>query len=263
MNEQRWLEAIGSLPDEVVRALREAPGDPGDAAVDGLASQLGRTLGVTLPVAKAAAVSAAQSAAAGVLGGPAAAAVTAPSGLGFVTGLLGGVVLGVGLSGAVSFGLSSFDGPSPQIAARPAVTAALPPPRAVPPPSGASSSNPVASSATAAPLSAAGQAKPTTAVAPLAEQRLATDSELTLLKRAQSELGITPARALLLADEHAARFAGGALDQEREVIAIDALLRLGRHDEALARAEHFRRTFPSSAHERRIDVLLAAAKVSH
>jgi hypothetical protein len=120
----------------------------------------------------------------------------------------------------------------------------------------------VVSSAATAPLSASGRTKPTAVQAPLTEQEPATESELALLRRAQTELRVAPARALLLADEHAARFAGGALDQEREVIAIDALLRLGRRGEATARAERFRQKYPRSAHERRIDVLLASAKIS-
>jgi hypothetical protein len=37
---------------------------------------------------------------------------------------------------------------------------------------------------------------------------------------------------------------------------------LGRRGEATARAERFRQKYPRSAHERRIDVLLASAKIS-
>ncbi|MET0792442.1 MAG: hypothetical protein ABW061_13055, partial [Polyangiaceae bacterium] len=64
------------------------------------------------------------------------------------------------------------------------------------------------------------------------------------------------AAALVLAAEHAREFPAGVLTQEREVIAIDALLRLGRRSEAEARAASFHRQFPASAHGRRVDVLL-------
>jgi hypothetical protein len=262
VSEQRWLDADGSLPDEVMQALREAPGDPGDAGVDALASELGRTLGMTLPVANIATLPTTQSAAAGALGGHAAVAVAAPSGLGFMTGLFGGVALGVGLSGAVTFGLSAFDDPAPRPAAGGVVTVPGRPAQPRLTPLGDGSSAPVVSSAAPAPLSPAARAKPTAVQAPRAELEPVAVSELALLRRAQTELGLTPARALQLAEEHAARFAGGALEQEREVIAIDALVRLGRRGEATTRAERFRQTFPGSAHERRLDVLLASAKIS-
>jgi hypothetical protein len=46
------------------------------------------------------------------------------------------------------------------------------------------------------------------------------------------------------------------LVQERELVVIDALLRLGRRAEAIARAARFHQQFPTSVHGRRIDVLL-------
>jgi hypothetical protein len=44
--------------------------------------------------------------------------------------------------------------------------------------------------------------------------------------------------------------------QEREVIAIDALMRLGRADGAKARAGRFHAAWPDSAHGRRVDALV-------
>jgi hypothetical protein len=81
-------------------------------------------------------------------------------------------------------------------------------------------------------------------------------AEVTLLAQAQSALTTQPAETLARCDEHARRFAGGTLAQEREVLAIDALLRLGRRSEAEARAARFRGSFPKSGHLRRIDALL-------
>lgn len=80
--------------------------------------------------------------------------------------------------------------------------------------------------------------------------------ELALLNRAQSLLGQNPAMALMLASDHQRRFRSGTLVQEREVIAIDALLRLGQRPAAEARAARFRQQFPASVHLRRVDVLL-------
>jgi hypothetical protein len=44
--------------------------------------------------------------------------------------------------------------------------------------------------------------------------------------------------------------------QEREVIAIEALARSGRSSEAAARAARFRKAFPSSAYQSKIDGLV-------
>ncbi|WP_437727140.1 hypothetical protein [Sorangium sp. So ce861] len=82
------------------------------------------------------------------------------------------------------------------------------------------------------------------------------ETETGLLQRAQDALGARPAEALALTDIHRARFPGGALSQEREVIAIGALKALGRGGEARARADRFVAEHPSSAYRRRIEVLV-------
>jgi hypothetical protein len=46
------------------------------------------------------------------------------------------------------------------------------------------------------------------------------------------------------------------LVQEREMIAIEALLKTGNRAEANARASSFRSQFPASSHIRRLDTLL-------
>ena len=48
-------------------------------------------------------------------------------------------------------------------------------------------------------------------------------------------------------------------EQEREVIAIEALMKLGRSDEARLRADRFSRTFPGSAHTPRVMQLVDSA----
>jgi hypothetical protein len=77
-------------------------------------------------------------------------------------------------------------------------------------------------------------------------------SEAALLQKAQAALQQSPARALELTRRHQARFPQGVLAQEREVIAIEALRRLGRHDAAQARAAAFERRYSGSVHRPRL-----------
>jgi hypothetical protein len=91
---------------------------------------------------------------------------------------------------------------------------------------------------------------------PVASAPIDRETEVSLLSRAQEALGRDPARALDLVHDHEQRFGTGLLVQEREVIAIEALVQLGRKQEAEARAAAFRARFPRSAHGRRLDVLL-------
>ncbi len=65
-----------------------------------------------------------------------------------------------------------------------------------------------------------------------------------------------PGAALVTLDAARAAYPNGPLAQEREVLAIDALVRLGRRSDAVARARAFDKAFPSSAHRRRVAVLL-------
>jgi hypothetical protein len=74
----------------------------------------------------------------------------------------------------------------------------------------------------------------------------AQPSEAELLEQARAALRAEPARALQRANEHAARFPRGVLVQEREVLAIQALRKLGRSADADRRAEAFAKAFPGS-----------------
>ncbi len=66
--------------------------------------------------------------------------------------------------------------------------------------------------------------------------------------------------ALSLANEHARRFPGGAHAEDRERIAIEALVDLGRTDEAKTRARRFFARYPSSAYRPRIESLVPGAR---
>lgn len=65
-----------------------------------------------------------------------------------------------------------------------------------------------------------------------------------------------PAQALAAVDAHLAKFPQSALAQEREVIAIEALVTLGRRDDAKERLKSFRSKWPTSTHLVRLEALL-------
>lgn len=77
-------------------------------------------------------------------------------------------------------------------------------------------------------------------------------SESQVLAAAQTALPSNPARALELTAEHRRRFPTGALSQERQVLEIDALYRLGRRAEADQRAQRFIASHPGSSYARRV-----------
>ncbi len=82
------------------------------------------------------------------------------------------------------------------------------------------------------------------------------ESEASFLRRTRAALAEDPARALRMTEEHATRYPQGVLVQERDVIAIDALVRLGARDEARARAKAFQARYPASAHASRVTALV-------
>lgn len=85
-----------------------------------------------------------------------------------------------------------------------------------------------------------------------------TMTEAALLNAAQAALASDPARAFALAEQHRRKFTSAVLGQERDVISIEALERLGRHTEAKARAERFLKTYPRSAHRSKVQSVIGA-----
>jgi hypothetical protein len=126
-------------------------------------------------------------------------------------------------------------------------------------PSGALSAAPSGSEAATAPSGDTAPAVPSNAPAANASGHANSvnarpaESEAELLERARGLLGSSPGRALALTDLHRARFPSGVLAQEREVIAIEALKRLGRTDDAARRAADFARRYPGSAYRKKLD----------
>ena len=77
--------------------------------------------------------------------------------------------------------------------------------------------------------------------------------EAALLEQARRALATDPQRALAITRRHQALYPHGVLVQEREVIAIEALRRLGREGQALDRANSFEQSYPDSAHRRAVE----------
>lgn len=86
------------------------------------------------------------------------------------------------------------------------------------------------------------------------------ENEGALLHRAHAAIASEPEKALALTAEHERRFPSGLLVQEREVIAIEALARLGRLEQARAHAATFSSTYPRSAYRRRVDEAIGGAR---
>ena len=154
---------------------------------------------------------------------------------------------------------SESAGTSPAVAASPAPSAIGPSRHARNPIQGgaARSQGGAARSGRSGPLAREGDPRAAAAphVAPPSGARSAAPgtlrSELELLIRARRVLVASPARALELAAEHAARYPTSAFVQEREILAIEAEQRLGRTEAAAARARRFEQAHPDSIHRAR------------
>jgi hypothetical protein len=81
----------------------------------------------------------------------------------------------------------------------------------------------------------------------------ASAEEYALLRSARRALADHPAQALHFTDEHLRRFTQGMLVQEREAIAVEALVHLGRTDDAKLRAQAFFASFPGSPYRGRVE----------
>jgi hypothetical protein len=177
----------------------------------------------------------------------------ASGGGGVLSSSLAKVAIVVALGGAVAVGVGLGRSPAPPETTPPVVTAiATPPAAASPPIVEASPEASVVSLPAPAPAP-----RPSTTTTTKVESVAPAPPEATLLSRAHNELlSGSPERALATTAEHARAYPRGALAQERDVIAIEALVKLGRRDEARRRAASFRQTFPGSSHGDRIDRLV-------
>lgn len=258
-DDARWSEGLDpELPRDAVELMRSgrAPlGAPDEVAE--LARRLSAALG------PAAGLSGGSEAAGGAAGG---------SGLSALGGAGRGLWALGGAGAAIALGLSAWvmtRGPSdpaprepdavsaPEVVRAPAVSAPESPP-AEPAPAEDSPAAPASPpDLEAAPPTAepAAPEEPRRARPRAAARRRAPSdgpSETSLLEQARAALGSRPAEALELTRRHRARFPEGALAEEREVIAIEALERLGRDAAARARAAEFERRYRGSVHQPRL-----------
>ncbi len=91
------------------------------------------------------------------------------------------------------------------------------------------------------------------AVEPARQPIDAKPSELALVRGAREALADRPAASLQLLDQHLRLYPRGKLAEEREVLAIDALRRVGRGNAADQRQARFIASHPASAHRSRLE----------
>lgn len=119
------------------------------------------------------------------------------------------------------------------------------------PPRAVGSSQPSAATRASSPFSppaaGSGDASPSDAILP---------SEIELLRDARLALRQSPSAALALAEQHARLYPQGKLSQERELIAISALVASGRRTAALSRGARFEQAFPTSPYRKQLGELL-------
>jgi hypothetical protein len=82
--------------------------------------------------------------------------------------------------------------------------------------------------------------------------------EAAMLEEARALLDRAPGDALSKLDEHAAAFPSGHLVLEREMMAVDALRRLGRTDDARSRGRALLARYHGSLYEERVRAMLEA-----
>lgn len=103
-------------------------------------------------------------------------------------------------------------------------------------------------------------AQPSAASAPARRAHAVSASdplaELQLLDRARRVMASNPARALVLSEEHRRYYAHGQFAEERELLAIEALVALHKRDAAEQRARAFTRAHPNSVHAHRLALIL-------
>ncbi|MFT3711495.1 MAG: hypothetical protein QM817_27995 [Archangium sp.] len=147
---------------------------------------------------------------------------------------------------------------SPSADSVPAVT-----PTPTPTPTPAPTSTPTAEplppppAVVVAPVTPVKLAPPKPATPPTATEPKPVDSideELALLQAAMS--ASSSEESLALVEQHVKRFPQSTLEQEREVLAIKALVTLTRTDDARARAAKFRERWPTSPHLLRVESLV-------
>lgn len=96
------------------------------------------------------------------------------------------------------------------------------------------------------------RAAPKTTPPKTAQLPAVPEDEVAVLEEARRLLKTNPAAALALTRDHAVRNPAGAFAEEREALAIEALRRLGRAEEAERHLRAFDAAYPRSPYRRRL-----------
>jgi hypothetical protein len=161
-------------------------------------------------------------------------------------------LLGVA-GGAVAVGAITVlrsQSPSPP-AATTALSATAAPGRPLP-----TSSNALPVPEAPAPAVSASASSGSTQGAPSSTPAETMAEEAALLEQARVAMSSDPSQALSILQTHASRFPRARLSMEREFMTVDALQRLGRVDEARARANAMIASAPDSLYARRLRAML-------
>ncbi|MBL8717471.1 MAG: outer membrane protein assembly factor BamD [Myxococcales bacterium] len=116
---------------------------------------------------------------------------------------------------------------------------------------------PVAASASASVKPAVVPAKPSVSVSASVANPAADEAKLVEMARTALVRG-SASDALAALDLHAARHPNGERAEEREALAVQALVKAGRADDAKARAERFRKSFPGSIYLGAVNASIAS-----
>ena len=83
------------------------------------------------------------------------------------------------------------------------------------------------------------------------DSKVGVPSEMELLRSARSALASRPKEAFALTEQHREHYPRGVFAQERDALAIEALLRSGNTETARSLAKSFVSAHPSSPHAHR------------
>lgn len=254
MIDKRLVDDPAAAPDGLRRVLDHGTSDvASDSELADLARGVGGALGIPVAALLGSSVGGAAT-----TGGAAAAASKATSGLAGAK-LAGLLAVGAALSaGGIAYLSSRSDdqASSPAPSGQPALPTQTPVSKRAPAVKEAESANraPQSPSARALPPAASGKAGPAHAQPARTKPATASrPSESQLLNQAHAALSKDPRRALTLTARHRKLYPNGVLSQEREVIEIDAMKRLGQKRAAEQRAAEFEQDFEASPYRRKVE----------
>ena len=268
----RWGAATNGLPESLVVGLEEARGVlPGADRLARMRSGLAPLLTVSAVASLGAVVPGSTAAQAAISGSGTIAGKTAVSGAAGLSSkllvpwvLVGGVVAAT-VGGVVAIRSTQVSETPSASRARSAMPSSAMPSSAMP--SSAMPSSAMPSSALGPELSQERTQEvavpkrplvhPPSAVAEPAREAGSLHSEARLLAQARAQLTTDPRATLGACEQHQREFSRGVLSQEREVLAVEALVRLGRTAEAQARVARFRAKFSGSPHLPRLEALVS------